>query len=521
MGLARLIAMTAIAVSLAMPTAAAKTLRWASADDALTLDPHSRNDGPTSAMAQHIYDALIQRDPSLRKMPNLALSWKPTADDAWQFKLRPGVTFSDGSPFTSADVVFSLRRAMAPTSDFKDYLSSVKEVKADDPLTVTVYTRGPNPILPDQLTYIFMMSRSWAQKHDVVTPTSHKDRQDSFAVRNAMGTGPFVVRQRDPGIRTVLARNPGYWDAADFADYPDEIVYTPIREPTSRVAALLSGQIDFLLDAPLQDIGRIKATAGLRTLQTAQVRTLFLGLDVGAPALKYGDVAGTNPFADPRVREAMLKAIDVEAIHRKVMGGFSAPAGVIAPPAVHGWTKALDARPAHDLAGARKLMADAGYARGFKVTLDCPDDRYANDEAICRAIVGMLAQIGIGVDLQARSKTLHFPKLQKRDSSFYLLGWGVPTLDSHHILTYLYRTGGSWNFTGLSDKALDALILAMSKETDSAKRDGMIADAWKIAKASNVYLPIHHPVIVWSMSEKVTMPIVATGSPNFKYAVIK
>ena len=280
MGLARLIAMTAIAVSLAMPTAPAKTLRWASADDALTLDPHSQSDGPTSAMAQHIYDALIQRDPSLRKMPNLALSWKPMADDAWQFKLRPGVTFSDGSSFTSADVVFSLRRAMAPTSDFKDYLSSVKEMKAPDPLTVTIHTRGPNPILPDQLTNIFMMSKSWAQKHGVVTPTSYKDRQESFAVRNAMGTGPFVVRQRDPGIRTVLARNPAYWDAAGFPDYPDEIVYTPTRAPASRAAALLSGQIDFLPDAPLRDVGRIKATAGLRTLQTAQVRTLFLGLAV-------------------------------------------------------------------------------------------------------------------------------------------------------------------------------------------------------------------------------------------------
>lgn len=521
MGLARLIAMTAIAVSLAMPTALAKTLRWASAADALTLDPHSLNEGPTSALAQHVYDALIQRDPSLKKMPNLALSWTPIEGDAWRFKLRPGVKFSDGSDFTSADVVFSIRRAMAPTSDFKGYLSSVKEVKATDPLTVVIHTEGPNPILPDQLTNIYMMSRAWAEKHNVVKPTSYKDKEATFAVRHAMGTGPFTVRQRDPDIKTVLVKNPIYWGAGDFPDYPDEIVHTPIREPAARVAALLSGQIDFLLDAPLRDIGRIKTTAGFRTIETAQVRTIFFGLDVGSPELKYSDVKGRNPFADPRVRQAMLKAIDVNAIRSKVMRGFSAPAGIIAPPAVHGWSKALDTRPAYDPAGAKKLMADAGYARGFKVTLDCPDDRYDNDEAICQAAVGMLAQIGIGVDLQARSKTLHFPKLQKRDSSFYLLGWGVPTLDSHYALTFLYRSGGSWNFTGLSDRTLDGLIAAMSQETDGARRDGMIAGAWKIAKASNAYLPIHHQVIVWSMSERVTMPIFATDSPNFKYAVIR
>ncbi|MBX3500375.1 MAG: ABC transporter substrate-binding protein [Alphaproteobacteria bacterium] len=526
MKLGRIIAATAIALSLAMPLAQAKTLRWASVGDALTLDPHSQNEGPTSAMAQHIYDPLIQRDPALKKQPNLALSWKPLEGDAWEFKLRPGVKFSDGSDFTSADVVFSLQRAMAPTSDFKTYLASVKEVKAPDAMTVVIYTKGPNPILPDQLTNIYMMSKAWAEKHNVVKPTSYKDKEETYAVRNAMGTGPFMVKQRDPDVKTVLVKNPGYWGKAQFPNYPDEVVYTPIKEPATRVAALISGQIDFLLDAPLQDIGRIKATAGLKTLETAQVRSIFFGIDVGSAELKYSDVKGKNPFADAKVREAMSKAIDINAIKAKVMRGFAAPAGIITPSAVHGWTKELDQRAAFDLAGAKKLMADAGYAKGFKVTLDCPNDRYNNDEAICQAVVGMLSQIGITVDLQARSKTLHFPKLQKKDSSFYLLGWGVPTLDSHYVFSFLYQTndgksGGTWNFTGLSNKALDDLVVAMSQETDLAKRDKMIADAWKLAKGSNAYLPLHHQVIVWSMSDKVTTPIFATDSPNFKYATMK
>jgi peptide/nickel transport system substrate-binding protein len=273
-------------------------------------------------------------------------------------------------------------------------------------------------------------------------------------------------------------------------------------------------------------VARVKQTAGLKTLETAQIRSIFLGLDVGSPELKYSDVKGKNPFADARVREAMYKAIDINAIKTKVMRNFAAPAGIITANGVAGWTRDLDARQPFDLAGAKKLMADAGYPNGFKVTLDCPNDRYNNDEAICQAAVGMLSQIGIQIDLQARSKTLHFPKLQKKDSSFYLLGWGVPTLDSHYVFSFLYQTNdgkknGGWNYTGFSDAKLDGLTVSMSQETDIEKRDGLIAEAWKIARASNAYLPLHHQVIVWSMSDKVDMPIFPNDSPYFKYATMK
>ncbi|TXL76336.1 ABC transporter substrate-binding protein [Vineibacter terrae] len=525
MRLSRLLIATAVALSLASPLSA-KTLRWASVGDALTLDPHAQNEGPTSAMAQHIYDPLIQRDPSLKKIPNLALSWKPIAPTVWEFKLRPGVTFSDGSPFTADDVVFSINRVLSPTSDFKTYLASVKEAKAIDPLTVHMVTDGPNPILPDQLTNIFIMSKAWCEKHNVAKPQSYKDKEETFAVRNAMGTGPFMVKQRDPDIKTVLVKNPAYWGKDEFKDYPDELVYTPIKEPATRVAALISGQLDFVLDVQLQDVARVKQTPGLKTLETAQIRSIFLGLDVGSPELKYSDVKGKNPFADKRVREAMYKAIDINAIKTKVMRNFSAPAGLITPKGVSGWTKELDARQPYDVAGAKKLMAEAGYGNGFRVTLDCPNDRYNNDEAICQAVVGMLAQIGIQIDLQARSKTLHFPKLQKKDSSFYLLGWGVPTLDSHYVFSFMYQTNdgkknGAWNFTGYSDPKLDGLIGKMAQETDIEKRDGEIAEAWKIARDSSIYLPLHHQVIVWSMSDKVDTPIFATDSPNFRYAKMK
>jgi peptide/nickel transport system substrate-binding protein len=506
-------------------TADAAGVRWASQADGLTLDPHSQNEGPTTMMATQHYDPLIRRSPQQVKEPGLALGWKSIEPTVWEFKLRPGVKFHDGTEFTSADVVFSFERAKHPASDFKNYLTGVKEVKAVDPLTVHMVTEGPNPILPDQITNIAIMSKAWAEKNNVTKPQNYKDKEETFAVRNAMGTGPFVLKSRDPDIKTVWIKNPSWWGFAENPHNIDEMTYTPIKEPATRVAALLSGQLDFLLDPPLQDVARVKQTAGLTVKQTAQIRSIFFGLDQGSPELKYSSVKGKNPFADKRVRQAMYQAIDAEGIKAKVMRGFSAPAGMITSPGVHGYTEALDKRLKFDVAAAKKLMAEAGYANGFDVVLDCPNDRYNNDEAICQAVVAMLAQIGINVKLEARSKTLHFPKLQKKDSSFYMLGWGVPTLDSHYVFSFLTQTNdgktGTWNYTGYSNPKLDSMINAMAAEIDQAKRDKLIAEAWDIVNGDILYLPIHHQVIAWAMSEKLDMPIALNDTPQFRWAKMK
>jgi peptide/nickel transport system substrate-binding protein len=414
---------------------------------------------------------------------------------------------------------------LSPTSDFKTYLASVKEVKAVDPLTVHMTTDGPNPILPDQLTNIFIMSRAWCEKHNVTKPQSFKDKEETHAVRNAMGTGPFMVKQRDPDIKTVLVKNPAYWGKDQFPNYPDEIVYTPIKEPATRVAALISGQLDFVLDVQLQDVARVKQTAGLKTLETAQIRSIFLGLDVGSPELKYSDVKGKNPFADARVREAMYKAIDINAIKTKVMRNFAAPAGIITANGVAGWTRDLDARQPFDLAGAKKLMADAGYPNGFKVTLDCPNDRYNNDEAICQAAVGMLSQIGIQIDLQARSKTLHFPKLQKKDSSFYLLGWGVPTLDALYSFQSLLATrngaqgDGIWNYGRYSNPRMDELVERMKSQSGEPRMEA-IREALRIYREDVPHIPLHHQMIPWAMRSNVNIPHAANNQPYFRWMVV-
>jgi len=524
-------ALLAGALTLALPLAAApafaqgKVLRWASQGDYLTMDPHSQNEGLTRTGSFQSYEGLVGYSADLKFVPALATSWKAVDTTTWEFKLRDGVKFHDGSAFTADDVVFSVKRAQHPNSDFKTYIASVKEVKKVDNLTVQVVTDGPNPILPNQIANIFIMSKAWAEKNNVVNPQSYKDKEETFAVRNSNGTGPFVLKTREQDVRTVVAKNATWWGLKDNPHNVDEIVYTPITTPATRVAALLSGQLDFVLDVPVQDVERVKRSAGLQVKKTNEIRTIFLGLDVGSAELKYADVKGKNPFADKRVRQAMYHAIDMNAIVQKVMRGDAVAAGMITSPGVHGYDKALDKRLPFDVAKAKALMTEAGYPNGFGVKLDCSNDRYVNDEGVCQAVVGMLAQIGIKVDLAAQSKTLHFPKLQKKDTSFYLVGWGVPTFDSHYVFSYMAQTpdgkNGSWNFTNYSNPKLDGMINGMLTELDQAKRDKLIHDSWTTLNDEIIYLPLHHQVLNWAMSEKLDMPIIADNVPRFQFAKMK
>jgi peptide/nickel transport system substrate-binding protein len=515
---------TASAVAAFAPTTAdAKPLKWASQGDALTLDPHAQNEGPTSTMNGQFYDALILRDANLAKIPGLATSWSPVEPTVWEFKLREGVTFHEGQPFTADDVVFSFNRALSETSDFKNYVNSITEVKKVDDFTVQIVTDGPNPILPDQITSILIMDQEWSKENGVENPQDYASQEETHAVRNANGTGAFILTKRDPGIETRMKINENWWGwgVTDPKTNVTEVIYTPVANASTRVAALLSGEVDYVLDPPLQDLKRVAAQPNLKVEQINQIRTIFYGLDVGADELRNSSVSGKNPFKDPKVREAMYKAIDVEAIKAKTMRGLSFPAGIITSPGVHGFTKALDERMAMDIDGAKALLAEAGYPDGFKVQLDCPNNRYNNDEAICQATVGMLAQIGIEVNLNARPKSIHFKALQNKESDFYMLGWGVPTLDSHYVFSYLAASDGSWNFTNFSDARMDELTDAMEVETDSAKRDAMIQEAWEILKASNAYLPLHHQVIAWGMNSDLELPIIPNDSPRFRMAMWK
>lgn len=502
------------------PVSAENLLRWTSQGDALTLDPHSQNEGPTIAMNSFVYETLVTQDPSLAFKPALAESWT-AAPDGWTMKLRKGVKFHDGADFTAEDVVFSFERAKSASSDYKEQADNVASVEVIDDYTVKLVTNGPNPILPNQLTTLFIMDKGWSEANNVVTPQDFKAGEETFAVRNANGTGAFTLVSRAPDELTVMARNPAWWGEGQFPGNIDRIEYRPIGNAATRVAALLSGEVDFVLDPPLQDLKRIDAAEGLKTSTVPQIRTIFFGMDQGAAELRTSDVKGKNPFADVRVREAMNLAIDREAIKRVVMEGLSFPAGMITSPGVLGNTPAQDAPIAVDPARAKALLAEAGYPDGFTVQLDCPNNRYNNDEKICQAAVSMLARIGVKVNLEAIPKAQHFPKIQNRTSDFYMLGWGVPTLDSHYVFSYLLASEGPWNATGYSNARVDEITEAITKETDLDKRTAMIDEAWTQIRADMPYVPLHHQVIAWAMSDKFDIPIGADDRMRPNYAVAK
>ena len=279
----------------------------------------------------------------------------------------------------------------------------------------------------------------------------------------------------------------------------------------------LSGEIDIVTDAPVQDLARISSSAGHKVESTAQMRTIFLGMDQSADKLRTGNT-GDNPFKKKAVRQALYQAIDIEAIKQKVMRGQSQPAGIVTFPGVNGYTPELDARLPFDVDAAKKLLADAGYPNGFEVELRCPNDRYVNDEAICTAVVGMLGKIGVNVNLFAQTKSKHFQELGDNQADFYMLGWGVPTLDSHYVFHYLYETGASWNKVNFSNADVDAAIRVMEGEVNLDKRNEAIAKVWGIVKDDISYLPLHHQVISWASKNNVDVPIRPNNEPLFRFA---
>jgi peptide/nickel transport system substrate-binding protein len=512
----------ALLASTALIGANAETLRWAAAGDSLTLDPHAQNEGPTHTVAHQMYEPLLHRDMSMAVIPALATAWAPTDDPTvWEFKLREGVKFHEGQDFTAEDVVFSFNRAKHEKSDMKELIGSISLVEAVDDYTVHIHTDGPNPLLPNNLTNLHMMDSGWTTENGSAVPADIAANEENFAHRNANGTGAFKLVSRSQDELTVMVKNEDYWGTNVFPHEVSEIRYTPISNAATRIAALLSGEVDIVTDVPVQDLDRLRASGEIKVVSTPQNRTIFLGMNQGADDLVNDDVVGANPFADLRVRQAMDLAIDRGAIMQVVMRGDSAPTGIIAPPFVNGWTAEHDIATTLDVDAAKALLAEANYPDGFGVTLHCPNDRYMNDAAICQAVTGMLGRIGINVTLDARPKAVHFAELQNRIIDFYMLGWGVPTFDSEYIFNFLVHTTdenkGSWNATGYSNAEVDAMIDALSSMTDIAMRDETIGKIWDQVQQDVLYLPLHHQVVNWAMRSDIEFPAQGENQAHFKF----
>ncbi|HCT9233247.1 ABC transporter substrate-binding protein [Alcaligenes sp. WGS1538] len=515
----------ALAALVAVPLAGhAKTLRWSSQGDFMTLDPHAQNENLIITGSSYVYEPLVDYDKDFKIVPSLATSWEQREPTVWRFKLREGVKFHNGEPFSADDVVFSIHRALAPTSNFKAYVNGIDKAVKVDEHTVDIITTAPNPVLLRQLTNVFIMNKDWSEKNNAAQPQDFNKNEETYSARNTNGTGPYKLKSREVDVRTVFVENEQWWNKDKKIGNVTEVIYTPIKQNATRTAALLSGEVDLVLDPPAQDLQRLRQQA--KIVEGNEYRTIFLGLDQKSPELKYSTIKGKNPFADQRVREALYLAIDTEAIKKAVMRGSSAPTGTMIAPQVHGWTKELAQRVPYDLDKAKQLLKDAGYENSLSFTLDCPNNRYINDEAICQAVVGMWAKAGVKASLNAMPRATYFPKVQNYDTSAYLFGWGVPTFDALYTLQSLMHSkgegaDGSFNFGNYENAEVDKLIDQIKTETDTAKRDAAIHKVLEIHAKEFGHIPLHDQIIPWAMAKNVDVIHRADNRLSAQWVTIK
>lgn len=505
-------------------TVSAATLRVANQGDALSMDPHSLAEAVQLAFLGNIFEPLVTNDKLLKPIPGLATKWSLVSPTMWRFELRKGVKFHDDRPFTADDVVFSLQRARGEGSDMKGNLASVKDIRKVDDFTVDVETNGPNPILPNLLTMTYIMSKSWAEANAAERPVDRRKGVENTATTKANGTGPYRLRERQPGVRTFLSRNPNYW--GPFEGNVTEVVFQPIANDATRVAALISNEIDLIDPLPLQDVPRIQANPALRVAQGKESRIVFFGFDQKRDELLNSNVKGKNPFKDKRVRQAFLQAIDTNTIIEKVMRKAAYPAAIMVAEGMNGYSADIDKRLPFDPVAAKRLLAEAGYPDGFEVTLNCPNDRYVNDSEVCVASAGYLARVGVKVRVDAEPKATYFGRVLKRETSFFMVGWSPAGYDAHNALFYLMTTPGasgqgSWNMGNYSNPKIDALTAAIQVETDLPKRTALMREALLLHRDDIGHIPLHQQSLSWGMRSNVEIAQRADNYMFFKWANVR
>jgi peptide/nickel transport system substrate-binding protein len=512
-----------LALLIAAPTQAQK-LRIASAFDPQTLDPHALALLYHTRVVFQIYDSLVNRDENFRLEPGLALSWAQSGPTSWRFKLRPGVVFHDGTPMTGDDVVFSIERAITPPSQKSFQIKGVTGAKKIDEQTVEIQLAAPDAVLPEKLTQLAIMSRAWAVKHGVERAQDFNAKQETFAIRNANGTGPFMLDRYEPDVRLVLKRHPKWWGWADKrSGNVQEVSFLPIKSDATRIAALISGEIDAVLDPPLPDIERLKKSSSLSLIATADLGQQYLAFDQARDELEGSDVKGRNPFKDRRVRQAVYHAINMELIVQKVLRGQGVPTGAFLSPRVDGSPPELDKRLPYDPAKARALLAEAGYPNGFSVPLDCVNVAWR--EAVCQAITAMLTQVGIRAQLRASPTNQFFPKLSQGTTPFAEYGW-TPNPDAWASLNGLFRTFdasgfGTFNAGRYSNPKLDVLIDNLRNEPDLTRRRAMVGTVLRLAAEELPYVPLYRRTLNWAMAKNVKLVQWPSDTSELRWATVK
>jgi peptide/nickel transport system substrate-binding protein len=484
------------------PDAGAKLFRHASQVDPGTMDPHALASLYNNRVLSQIYETLVERDESFRPGPRLALSWAPLdGGKGWRFKLRPGVKFHDGTPFGADDVVFSVKRGLDALSAYKTALPNVSGARKVDELTVDILTTQPTPVLPLSLVNFRIMSKAWCEKHGVERPQDFKAKEETHATRHANGTGPYRLGRWETDVRTVLHAHPGYWGKRGNVT---EAHYLVVGSAATRVAGLISGEIDLVIDPAVQDVVRLRRQPGITVGEAVGTGTQFLGFHHTRADL--GNGTRGNPFKDVRVRQAVRAAIDVAALQSKVMRGTATVGSSLYSAAVDGYDARFDKAAAYDPARAKALLAQAGYPHGFAVDLDCSAQQPA--DALCQAISGMLSRVGIRVSYRPLPFNTLLPKIIAGDTSLYAIGWTPATVEPEGVLVPLAHTRsapgvGEYNFGHYSNARADAAMDRGRVEFDPARRAALFTEAMLAIDADAGFVSLVHRKTTWAMRSNV------------------
>ena len=490
-----------MAAALLVSGASAETLKWGAARDIYSLDPYSYGDSYTIAFLNHVYEGLVRYDADLKIEPALATSWETVSETVWRFHLRKGVKFHDGAEFTADDVLASLTRVSDDVSPLRGNLPAYKSSKKVDDYTIDIELTGPYPLLLNDLTNIHMFDATWLTDNDSLKPTDVGAKIEGYATYHTNGTGPFVTESRVPDSKTVLTKNPAWWDKSQTNI--DRIEFIPIASAATRVAAMLSGEINFTENAPSQDLPRLVAQPGLKAMERTDLRTVMIGFN-RKPKLHNG---ADNRFNDLRVRQAFAHALEPQLIQKRIMRGKSRTAGAIIAPEIPGYTEALDKPFDYDPELSAKLLADAG-ATGMEFTLVCTNDAYVNEEELCQGLVNMLSRAGFKPQLDIAPAAAQTPKRAGGQADVYLIGWAnEPMLDSYSILLQMIETktdkAGVFNWGGWSYPEIDKLIVQASAEMDRTKRLALQTKALEMTKEEIIVLPLHQQPMAWVMTDKI------------------
>jgi len=485
--------------------AAASDLRLGISAEPSSLDPHFHNLASNNNIAAHIFETLTKFDSDSMLVPALAESWRLIDDTTWEFKLRKGVKFHDGTELTAEDVIWSLDRPATITNSpgaFTLYTRQIASKQIIDPQTIRIRTASPYPLMLNDLSSIFIVSRN---------ATQGVASADFANGKGVNGTGPFRFVRFNRGERLDLARNDTYWGGKPAWD---RVTFRFLSNDPARLAALLAGDVDAIDNVPSADFVKLKSNPNFRVFSKVSHRIIYFTLDQGRDTTpfvtdKSGKPLPVNPFKDLRVRRAFNKAINREVIADKVMEGLGVPTANLVPSPMFGYNPDLKVE-AYDPDGARKLLAEAGYPNGFGLTIHGPNNRYINDDKILQAVAQMLARIGIDVKVEAMSLTVFFPRANKKEFTMALAGWGSQTGEVSSPLRSVLATVnpdkgmGTVNFGLYSNAKLDALLDEALRTVDDARRERLLKDAVAIAINDVGLIPLHHQVVTWGARKGVT-----------------